>query len=219
MTLYSADIMDLAKPVEKLVEKKRRKKTAIPTPEPSEVSEVPESVEAAVNVKKPKKEMSEKQKAALEKAQESRKRKKEEALALKNQQDQEAESKRIAEEEKQQALLAKKEAAKEKRRLAKEKRKGDEIDQAVDNLVKIPKPKKAKVVRGEDPPSWFQKYIEGVKREQSQNHSDKKPVKQIQLEATEMAAEKWKDGLVRDRVQNELDSHASRMYSMIFNRR
>jgi hypothetical protein len=25
--------------------------------------------------------------------------------------------------------------------------------------------------------------------------------------------------LVRDRVQNELDSHASRMYSMIFNRR
>lgn len=223
MTLYSADIMDLATPVEKKPRKTKKEKV-LPTPEPSE-PEVPSETKPEP---KPKKEMTEKQKAALAKAQESRKRKKEEALALKQQQDAEAEATRKAEEEKAQAAAAKKEAAKEKRRLAKEKRKAEEppqdevskeIDQEVKKLVKIPKPKKARVVRGDNPPAWFQKYIEGVKREQAHTTSEKKPVKQIQQEAEQEAKSKWENGLVRDRLQNEVDGHMNRMYSMIFGSR
>lgn len=225
MTLYSADIMDLAKPIEKKPRKTKKEKV-LPTPEPSEPDVAPTEV-----TEKPKKEMTEKQKAALLKAQETRKRKKEEALLAKQQEEmavatkqKEQEEKQKQEEEKQQALLAKKEAAKEKRRIAKEKRKAEqelskEIDQEVSNLVKTPKPKKARVVRGDNPPAWFQKYIEGVKREQSHATSEKKPVKQIQQEAEQEAKSKWENGLVRDRLQNEVDGHMNRMYSMIFGSR
>lgn len=221
MTLYSADIMDLATPVEKKPRKTKKEKV-LPTPEPSE-PEVPVPEAAAP---KPKKEMTEKQKAALAKAQETRKRKKEEALLAKQKEEQEAQAKHQEELQIQQNLTAKKEAAKEKRRLAKEKRKAQEtddisqeIEKEVKNLVKTPKPKKARVVHGEDPPAWFQKYIEGVKREQAHSTTEKKPVKQIQQEAHEEAKTKWDNGLVRDRLQNEVNGHMNRMYNMIFGSR
>lgn len=219
MTLYSADIMDLATPVEKKPRKTKKEKV-LPTPEPSE-PETP-AVEPTPEPK-PKKEMTEKQKAALIKAQETRKRKKEEALLLKQKQEEEEQAKCQEEIQRQQNLTAKKEAAKEKRRIAKEKRKADdlteEIDKEVKNLLKTPKPKKARVVRSDDPPAWFQKYIEGVKREQAHSTSEKKPVKQIQQEAHEEAKTKWDNGLVRDRLQNEVNGHMNRMYSMIFGSR
>lgn len=231
MTLYSADIMDLAKPIEKKPRKNvSKKEKVLPTPEPSEPETVSTEPVAEPVAEKPKEKrpMTDKQREALAKAQESRKRKKEEALAAKQQQEAAAEAAKKAEEEKAQAALAKKEAAKEKRRLAKEKRKAEEpvqdevateIDKEVKKLVKIPKPKKARVVNGENPPVWFQKYIEGVKREQSHSTSEKKPVKQIQQEAEQEAKSKWENGLVRDRLQNEVDSHMNRMYSMIFGAR
>jgi hypothetical protein len=177
-----------------------------------------------VEVAKPKKELTEKQKAALAKAQETRKRKKEEALLAKQKEETEAREKQIEEIQRQQNLNAKKEAAKEKRRLAKEKRKAEseiekEIETEVKNLVKTPKPKKARVVHGDNPPAWFEKYIEGVKREQAHSTSEKKPVKQIQQEAQEEAKTKWDNGLVRDRLQNEVNGHMNRMYSMIFGSR
>ena len=223
MTLYSADIMDLATPVEKKPRKTKKEKV-LPTPEPSE-PEVAAPVAETKPEPKPKKEMTEKQKAALAKAQETRKKKKEEALLLKQKQEEEEQAKHLEEIKRQQNLTAKKEAAKEKRRLAKEKRKAEtddiaqEIDKEVKNLVKTPKPKKARVVRGEDPPAWFQKYIEGVKREQAHSTTEKKPVKQIQQEAQEEAKTKWDNGLVRDRLQNEVNGHMNRMYSMIFGSR
>jgi len=77
--------------------------------------------------------------------------------------------------------------------------------------------KKPRAVRDDNPPAWFQKYIEGVKREQSHT-GEKKPVKQIQQEAEQEAKSKWENGLVRDRLKNEVDSHMNRMYSMIFAR-
>lgn len=134
-------------------------------------------------------------------------------------------------------VLAKKEAAKEKRRLARLKRKADtaldkEIDTAVKEVaservqstsdVSVPQAPPAKVKRQrkvrnpEEPPTWFSRYIEGVKREQS--IGEKKPVKQIQQEAQQEAKTKWENGIVRDRVQNEMDSHMNRMYGMIFSR-
>lgn len=223
MTLYAADVMDLAKPVETKKRKLAPKKEAVITPPPSET-------ETPVPVPVPKKPRTEKQIAALARAKEARLRKKQEREAL-----QETLQKQVDEEQqKAEALATKKEAAKEKRRLAALRRKEakKELDDAVAAVqsekpqssehvtvpeIAKPKVKKVRMKRNpEDPPAWFQKYVEGVKREQAQG--EKKPVKQIQQEAQEEAKTKWGDGMVRDRLTNEVDAHMSRMYNMIFGR-
>lgn len=211
MTLYAADVMDLAKPVGK----KSKKKEELPTPPTSE----PEVKE------KPKRVLTDAQKAALKAGQEKRKQKKlEEQAAL------EARQKQAEENEK--AMIAKLEEKKAKRREAAAKRKAEklkaasevsqELDKAVEEVME-PKPKKQRKKKEPAdpnvPPAWFEKYIEGVKREQAEVSEVKKPKKEIQAEASQMAQEKWQDGMVRDRLRNELDGHANRMYSMIFGRR
>lgn len=213
MTLYAADVMDLAKPVGK----KGKKKEEPITPPTSETSEPVKE--------KPKRIMSEAQKAALKAGQEKRKQKKLEAQ-------QAEEERRKQAEENEKAMIAKLEEKKAKRREAAAKRKAakmetkevvaDELDKAVEEVME-PKPKKQRKkkepVNPDVPPAWFQKYIEGVKKEQAEVSETKKPKKEIQQEAQQMAQEKWQDGMVRDRLRNELDGHANRMYSMIFGRR
>lgn len=61
-------------------------------------------------------------------------------------------------------------------------------------------------------PLWFAKYVEGVKKEQAAMKSEKVPAKKVKEEAKEAAAKSWNHGLTRNRVQNEVDSHMSRMY-------
>lgn len=213
MTLYAADVMDLAKPVE--TKKSRGKKKAeLPTPPASE----PE-VKVEEPVAKPKREMSEKQKAALEKAKETRKRKREEALAAKQA---EEEAIKVKQEEiaaKEAEIAAKKEAVKEKRRLAREAKKNATVDEQIDKEVAKVTKKPRVTKSSSEPPQWFQKYVEGVKKEQARHDKEKKPVKQIQEEASQVAQSKWDDGLVRDRLRNEVDGHMNRMYSMIFSGR
>lgn len=228
MTLYSADVMDIAKPVEK----KQRKKKEPLTPPNSEVESHTQ------NEKKEKKPMTEQQKAALEKAKAARLAKKLEREAAKKQEQEAQEAQSKAAQEQEAAALAKKEAAKEKRRQARLKRKADQaLDKEIDTAVKevaserptstseveVPQAPPAKVKKARkarnpaEPPTWFSKYIEGVKREQSSS-GEKKPVKQIQQEAQQEAKAKWDNGMVRDRLQNEVDGHMNRMYSMIFGR-
>ena len=67
-------------------------------------------------------------------------------------------------------------------------------------------------------PIWFAKYIEGVKKEQSALKNEKVPAKKVKEEAQEVASKSWNHGLTRNRVQNEVDGHMSRMYSMIFSK-
>jgi hypothetical protein len=69
-----------------------------------------------------------------------------------------------------------------------------------------------------EPPQWFNKYVEGVKKEEAVQKAEKVPAKQVKQEAQEVAQKSWNDGLTRDRVSNEVDSHMNRMYSMIFKR-
>jgi len=84
--------------------------------------------------------------------------------------------------------------------------------------VKVkPRGKRVKRDPGEAP-VWFNKYVEGVKKEQAAQKQEKVPAKQVKDEAKEAAAKSWKHGLTRDRVQNEVDGHMSRMYSMIFSK-
>jgi hypothetical protein len=201
MTLYSADVLDVAQPVS----------TSAP--------------------KKEKKPATEKQLAALAKAQETRKRKREEKEQA------EAETLRLAlEEEKKKADLA--EAAEEKKRVAKEKRAAkrkekqvavqektpshseESVSEAVDEAVKhLETPPKPATSTSNEPPAWFQQYVAGVKKEEAKISREKKPQKQIKKEAKQVAQTQWADGFTRDRVQNEVDLHMSRMYQMMFGNR
>lgn len=225
VSLYSADISDIAVPVKK--EKKIRSKKNVPqTPPPSENNDTPDgsSNEQVPVPSKPKKQATEKQLAALAKAQETRKRKREEKLAeeakqLQDQKDQEA--KVVKEEEEKQA---KKEAAKEKRRLLREAKKAtpslagtetttDIIEKAVEEVTKT---KRRKI---DSPPSWFKNYVNSVKMEEATQEPVPRPKKEIKKEAHAQAESKWQDGFVRDNVQNETDRHMAKMYSMIFGTR
>ena len=212
MTLYSADVLDLAKPVPK---KGKGKKEPEPEPEPKQIEPTP-----AV---KEKKAPSEKQLAALAKAQESRKRKREEAEAAKVAAENEEKARIAAEEEKKKAIEAKKEAAREKRRAKKQlpspaESMDEEIDRAVEEIA--PPKKKAKTVKApvdeSGPPAWFKQYVAGVKKEEAKISHEKKPKKQIQREAEDVAQKNWSDSFTRDRVRNEVDGHMSRMYQMMF---
>jgi hypothetical protein len=92
-----------------------------------------------------------------------------------------------------------------------------EIDLAVATLPK--KVKEDEEEQPEEPPAWFKKYVSGVKNEESQLREKPKPKKEIAKESEQVANEQWGNGLVRDRVRNEVDQHMNRMYQMIFNRR
>lgn len=208
MTLYSADVLDLAKPVpkkgkgKKNIEKIAEVNETVPVPEP-------EVVEVAPSKKQP----TEKQLAALAKAQESRKRKREEAEKVK------------------QDFIAAEKQKEEKKAETKEKRKAKKIqklltpppslDEEIDRVVEefTDEPKVSKIKNDNEPPSWFKQYVSGVKREEAKISHEKKPKKQIQQEAVEVAQKNWSDSFTRDRVRNEVDGHMSRMYQMMFNGR
>lgn len=230
MTLYKADFLDL---VSKPASKAKGKKKSEP---------VEEAVEGAASVptvseEKVKKPRTEKQLAALERMKEARKRKREEAEAEKVA-EQEAITKKQSEIALKEKEIAEKKALQaEKRRLKREAKKAEvqestpsntsaEVDQAVEELMeekpKVKKAKKTKTVAVNtlnEPPIWFQKYVEGVNKEQNLLNREKKPAKQVKIESQEVAAKSWNDGLTRDRVQQEVDGHMGRMYNMMFGAR
>lgn len=96
------------------------------------------------------------------------------------------------------------------------------VEDAVKPLVEETKQKKPRAPRNkrdpEQAPVWFEKYVEGVKKEQSLIKNEKVPAKKAKEEAQEVASKSWKHGLTRNRVQNEVDGHMTRMYSMIFSK-
>jgi len=226
VSLYSADISDIAKPV------KKEKKIATKKNDPKETTQ-PETDQGQVSMPPPK-QRTEKQIAALARAQETRKRKQAEKLAAKEQQEaaeKEAAEKALNDEKEKEA---KKLAQKEKRRLAREAKK-NKIDDSVtsdktlvpsettseiiDQAIQELEPPRKRQKKKDAPPSWFLQYVKGVKQEEAQHAEVKKPKKVIEREARTHAQEQWQDGFVRDRVQNENERHLSSMYSMIFGSR
>ena len=67
-----------------------------------------------------------------------------------------------------------------------------------------------------EPPVWFKKYIEGVQREKKVQSGEKVPKKQLKEEVEGLAQKSWEDGLTRDRVNDELGNHMSRMHKVLF---
>lgn len=120
-----------------------------------------------------------------------------------------------------------KEAQKEQvTEIQKEHVKEEPKDEVVVETVQVkedPKPeaaeppkKKARTARVKKdptvPPQWFAKYVEGVKKEQATLKPQKVAPKQLKEEAKEAANKSWNNGLTRNRVENEVNSHMSRMY-------
>lgn len=58
------------------------------------------------------------------------------------------------------------------------------------------------------PPTWFAKYVEGVKKEQAMQSNAKVPAKKVKEDAQETATKSWSNGLTRNRVENEVNSHS-----------
>jgi hypothetical protein len=212
MALYAASLMDIAKPVET---KKKGKK-------------VKEEIEPTAEASAPVKEVSEKRMAALAKAQETRKRKREEAAALKKAEEEAIANKEAEIQAKQEEILRKKEELKEKRRLKREGKKQEATPPVSESSSitetteepKLKKVRKPKIPRDDSiPPTWFQKYVEGVKHEEAKQSQLKVSKKQVEEEARQTATQQWQDGFTRDRVQNEVDGHMTRMYGMIFHNR
>ncbi len=227
VSLYSADILEAAVPV------KKQRKTPVKKSDPSQDPNMELVLDGKSDFTpiKPKKELSEKQKEALKKGQETRRLKQEAKLAAKEAES--AEQKKTAESQAQAELEAnaKKEAVKEKRRLARLAKKsasatsstaGDPEAPAFKcgNEEPVVKVKTQKRKRDPDaPPDWFKSYVTKVKEEEGRQSEVKKPKKEIKAEAAVQAQTQWNDGFVRDRVQNEVDSHMNKMYSMMFGQR
>lgn len=110
------------------------------------------------------------------------------------------------------------EAKEEVKEEVKEEAKSEEVKEE----IMEPKAKKPRVARQKKdptvPPQWFAKYVEGVKKEQATLKTEKVAPKQIKEEAKEAASKSWNNGLTRNRVENEVNGHMSRMYSMIFSK-
>ena len=229
MTLYSADVLDLAKPVSAAA--KKGKKGAKAAEEPTVSATVAEEPTVEVKVEeKPKRIPTEKQLAALARAQETRKRKREEAEAAA------AESARLEAEHleqeraKEEALIAKKEAMKLKRKLARDSKKQmstppatessvGSVEEEIEAGIREPVSKKVATETADGAPTWFKQYVAGVKKEEAKVSKEKKPQRQIKQEAMDVAEHQWNDGFTRDRVRNEVDNHMSRMYQMMFSGR
>lgn len=215
--LYAAQLTDLAKPVETAVvkEKKPRKNKKV-----QEVSPEPETGDAPIDLPNPnieititppaeeapkpiKKERTEKQIEAFERAKESRRLRKEakEADRLAK-----LDEERLA----QEALEAKKQMQREKRRLTREAK----MTSSEPCMETLPPKKRAK--KDDSPPAWFNKFITNINTEKARMDAEPKPQKQIRHESAAQAQTQWKDPLTRSRVTSEVDNHFGRMFNMIF---
>jgi len=200
MVLYAADLSKLDAPTKKVSKKKQ-----------PEVE--PEPVEAP----KPKRVMSEKQKEALLKGQETRRLKKE--ALQKEKEENEALEKKLLEAQKkprkrkvleieapEEIEVPTEEVATEE--VKQEKKKRTPKQKAEPEPIAEPKPKRAK--KENEPPVWFKKYVEDVQKEKASigGEVSKKQENIIKTEALKVAKKSWQSGFTRDRVQGEVDNHS-----------
>jgi hypothetical protein len=73
----------------------------------------------------------------------------------------------------------------------------------------------------DEPPSWFKNYLltEAKRRNEEKEKKERVPVSEVKKVANETAQKKWNDGLTRDRVTNEVNTHMNRLYQQIHGRK
>ncbi len=69
----------------------------------------------------------------------------------------------------------------------------------------------------EEPPTWFKAYLHDEQKRRNADKPKKERMNQsaIKQQAEVQAAVKWSDGLTKDRVTNEVNSHMNRLYQQI----
>jgi hypothetical protein len=209
--LYSASILENAKTAKG--KKVEEVKEELP------IEEVPTEELPIEELPKEKKPKSDKQIAAAQRKLESRQAKKDanEAIErLKKETEEEEQRKEIAEAVKD----AKKLAAKEKRRLKREEQKPQLAETSTSEATEEDHPTgKRKNRNEEEPPAWLEKLITHIRAEKSILAHDKKPKKQIKIEAEEHAQQAWSEPVTRARVRQHQDDSLAKMYNMMFSNR
>lgn len=91
------------------------------------------------------------------------------------------------------------------------------IEQDEPVLEPVPMKRTSKKVRDEDPnepPAWFKTFIKNAKKEEAKASSVKRPSKQVEQEANEMAHQQWQDPYTRDRINNQANEHMRKMHNL-----
>lgn len=201
MTLYSADLSDLAKPVPKKGKKQKVLEDETPQPKKQprkrkrdiEASQVYEAAEEEKEVQA--KKLAKKEAAAAKRAAKK-------AAVTPPPPPQTAVSEVSEEEEEEEPP-----------------KKEDLVIPTEAPKLHVPE-KKAKKIKVEEedgePPKWFLAYMQGVKSEEAKQSKVKKPKKVVAAESKKAAGVAWSQGVVRDRVNHEVDNHMNRMYTQIF---
>lgn len=252
--LYSADVQ-LAQPVRvpgdapaKAAPRGKARPLPTPdhTPEPHAAAAGPANGHALNGDAKPKRTLTEEQKAKMREARERKKQEKAEQERL--QREHEAEQARLLEEAAA-AAERKREEAKARRRANRLKRKADQqnggpqepassavsdISSVAEEVPSEPQAKHKRKARkveqkpvgghaadhegpeGEAPPPWFTKFVAGFRSEKKEQEGLKTSKKDLKAEAEREARQKWNDQVTRGRIQSEVDGHLSSMYNAIF---
>lgn len=198
MTLYTANVMDVATPVKKQIK----------------------NINSKVNEESNNKVLSHRQL----KARETREKKKQEAEDARLLAEKEANEMAQKEEETRKIIEQKKQVQKEKRLARKNERENQKleveqsvssIDSQIDEAIKEELPKK---IEDSEPPAWFKSIVHNFMREDSKISGDKKPKKQIKEEADEVANIQWNKPDTRKRIGDQLDNVHNKMFKMMFGR-
>ena len=206
--LYTAAILDSGVPA-----KKTRSKKGQEPAEPKIEEEEPKIEEPAKKVR------SEKQIAAAARMVEARRLKRESQEAERAAAEKAENEAREAAELILKAKEAKKAEQREKRRLKREANKPQLAEMTATEPSETAEPPAKKARNEEEPPAWLETLIKGIKTEESMQARDRKPKRQIKLEAEEHAHKAWQEPVTRARVQQHQDQSLAKMYSMIFSNR
>ena len=148
-------------------------------------------------VVKEKKPRTEKQIAALAKAQEARKRKREAEISVQKDEGKNEEPKVEPKIEPKVEVEPKVEP---------------EIEQKVEKIEE-------NVIDDDEPPKWFVKYVKEKNKRRHEKEGKKLSVRAEKRESEEIAERKWADPKSRDKIVKTVDNHEDRLYRAIFGRR
>lgn len=101
------------------------------------------------------------------------------------------------------------------------KKRSKPVKEEIPEPIELPtseEPPLKKAKTDDEPPAWFHKYVEGVKKEENTLKVKKSSKKVVKKDAKETASKKWSEPHTRGRVEHEVNNHMSRMYSTMFGR-
>ena len=72
--------------------------------------------------------------------------------------------------------------------------------------------------RTSNPPQWFSKYIENVKKTEAEECPELVSLSDVKAEAKQITQNSWSDASTRTRINDEYNNHQKKMFNMSFSR-